>query len=108
MTKVNSEKIISKQGFIFTCCCLLPLYHLNNRNKMLFFDLYMYFVVSFHSDLKPLFNWNVKQLFLYLTAEYKTENNVSFLTSCQSAAALFIIAYPFFIPLDFTMFYIHR
>jgi len=22
-----------------------------------------------------LFNWNVKQLFLYLTAEYQTENN---------------------------------
>uniref|UniRef100_T1JM89 Signal peptidase complex subunit 3 n=1 Tax=Strigamia maritima TaxID=126957 RepID=T1JM89_STRMM len=28
-----------------------------------------------HSDLGPLFNWNTKQLFLYLTAEYKTENN---------------------------------
>ncbi|EGI68758.1 Signal peptidase complex subunit 3 [Acromyrmex echinatior] len=26
-------------------------------------------------DLTPLFNWNVKQLFLYLTAEYQTENN---------------------------------
>ena len=29
------------------------------------------------ADLNPLFNWNVKQLFLYLTAEYVTENNVS-------------------------------
>ncbi|XP_002165721.1 signal peptidase complex subunit 3 isoform X1 [Hydra vulgaris] len=27
------------------------------------------------SDLEPLFNWNVKQLFLYLTAEYKTKSN---------------------------------
>lgn len=27
------------------------------------------------TDLTGLFNWNVKQLFLYLTAEYKTENN---------------------------------
>lgn len=27
------------------------------------------------TDLSGLFNWNVKQLFLYLTAEYKTENN---------------------------------
>ena len=27
------------------------------------------------ADLTPLFNWNVKQLFLYLTAEYKTRNN---------------------------------
>ncbi len=28
-------------------------------------------------DLEPLFNWNVKQLFLYLTAEYETRQNVS-------------------------------
>lgn len=27
------------------------------------------------TDLTPLFNWNVKQLFLYLTAEYKTKSN---------------------------------
>lgn len=27
------------------------------------------------TDLTSLFNWNVKQLFLYLTAEYKTDNN---------------------------------
>ena len=26
-------------------------------------------------NLEPLFNWNVKQLFLYLTAEYETESN---------------------------------
>ena len=29
------------------------------------------------ADLTPLFNWNVKQLFLYLTAEYETKQNVS-------------------------------
>ncbi|XP_077983884.1 signal peptidase complex subunit 3-like [Glandiceps talaboti] len=28
-----------------------------------------------HVDLAPLFNWNTKQLFLYLTAEYETTNN---------------------------------
>lgn len=28
-----------------------------------------------HTDLTHLFNWNVKQLFLYLTAEYETPNN---------------------------------
>jgi len=28
------------------------------------------------TDLTHLFNWNVKQLFLYLTAEYTTPNNV--------------------------------
>ncbi|EEB17499.1 microsomal signal peptidase 23 kD subunit, putative [Pediculus humanus corporis] len=27
------------------------------------------------TDLSNLFNWNVKQLFLYLTAEYETSNN---------------------------------
>ncbi|XP_059830282.1 signal peptidase complex subunit 3 [Hemitrygon akajei] len=27
------------------------------------------------ADLKPIFDWNVKQLFLYLSAEYKTKNN---------------------------------
>ena len=29
------------------------------------------------TDLEPLFNWNVKQLFLFLTAEYETKDNVS-------------------------------
>ncbi|XP_037783180.1 signal peptidase complex subunit 3-like [Penaeus monodon] len=28
-----------------------------------------------NTDLTPLFNWNTKQLFLYLTAEYQTQNN---------------------------------
>lgn len=28
-----------------------------------------------HTDLSHLFNWNVKQLFLYLTAEYESSNN---------------------------------
>ena len=28
------------------------------------------------TDLTPLFNWNVKMLFLYLTAEYETKQNV--------------------------------
>ena len=27
------------------------------------------------ADLTPLFNWNVKQLFLYLSAEYETPKN---------------------------------
>lgn len=34
-----------------------------------------YLTFDLHSDLSGLFNWNVKQLFLYLTAEYKTPNN---------------------------------
>ena len=28
-----------------------------------------------HADLNPLFNWNVKMLFLYLSAEYSTPKN---------------------------------
>ncbi|KAK2725130.1 hypothetical protein QYM36_001547 [Artemia franciscana] len=28
------------------------------------------------TDLKPLFNWNVKQLYVYLTAEYHTKHNI--------------------------------
>ncbi len=27
--------------------------------------------------MTPLFNWNVKELFLYMTAEYTTKSNVS-------------------------------
>ncbi|XP_071846501.1 signal peptidase complex subunit 3-like [Apostichopus japonicus] len=34
-----------------------------------------YFALSLQTDLEPIFNWNVKQLFLYLTAEYKTKAN---------------------------------
>ena len=28
------------------------------------------------ADLRSVFNWNVKQLFVYITAEYETEENV--------------------------------
>jgi len=31
--------------------------------------------IDLSADLEPLFNWNVKQLFLYLTAEYETKSN---------------------------------
>lgn len=31
---------------------------------------------NLEADLEYLFNWNVKQLFLYLTAEYESEDNV--------------------------------
>lgn len=30
------------------------------------------------SDLSSLFNWNTKQLYISVTAEYKTEANVRF------------------------------
>ncbi|XP_054263284.1 signal peptidase complex subunit 3-like isoform X2 [Macrosteles quadrilineatus] len=35
-----------------------------------------YLTFNLKTDLTHLFNWNVKQLFLYLTAEYTTSNNV--------------------------------
>ncbi|XP_071452502.1 signal peptidase complex subunit 3 [Hetaerina americana] len=34
-----------------------------------------YLTFDLRTDLSHLFNWNVKQLFLYLTAEYTTSNN---------------------------------
>jgi len=34
-----------------------------------------FMIFDLKADLRPLFNWNVKQLFLYLTAEYETPNN---------------------------------
>ena len=34
-----------------------------------------YLTFDLKVDLEPLFNWNVKQLFLYLSAEYSTPRN---------------------------------
>lgn len=34
-----------------------------------------YLTFDIKTDLTPLFNWNMKQLFIYLTAEYQTEAN---------------------------------
>jgi len=30
---------------------------------------------NLNADLRPLFNWNVKQIFVFVTAEYKTKSN---------------------------------
>lgn len=32
--------------------------------------------LAINADLRSVFNWNVKQLFVYITAEYETEANV--------------------------------
>ena len=32
--------------------------------------------LGINADLRSVFNWNVKQLFAYVTAEYETEANV--------------------------------
>ncbi|XP_063075671.1 signal peptidase complex subunit 3 [Engraulis encrasicolus] len=34
-----------------------------------------FLVFDISADLRPIFDWNVKQLFLYLSAEYATKNN---------------------------------
>ena len=62
VAKVNTVKVLVKN---------MP-YFGGSREKhdlgFLTFDL--------ETNLTNLFNWNVKQLFLYLTAEYKTDDNV--------------------------------
>lgn len=34
-----------------------------------------YIMFDLQADLTPLFNWNAKQLFVFLTAEYETTDN---------------------------------
>lgn len=34
-----------------------------------------YIMFDLQADLTPLFNWNAKQLFVFLTAEYETADN---------------------------------
>ena len=34
-----------------------------------------YLMFDLHADLNPLFNWNAKQLFVFLIAEYETADN---------------------------------
>ena len=34
-----------------------------------------YLTFDLQADLNPLFNWNAKQLFVFLTAEYETSEN---------------------------------
>lgn len=35
------------------------------------------FTLDLDADFTPLFNWNVKQVYAFVTAEYQTEANVS-------------------------------
>jgi hypothetical protein len=35
-----------------------------------------HFIILCRADLSPAFNWNIKQLFVFLVAEYKTSKNV--------------------------------
>lgn len=44
--------------------------------------------LGINADLRSVFNWNVKQLFAYVTAEYETEANVLNQVSGSTAACL--------------------
>ena len=35
-----------------------------------------YLTIDFNADFSSLFDWNTKQLFIYIFAEYATSNNV--------------------------------
>ena len=35
-----------------------------------------YLTIDFKADFSPLFDWNTKQLFIYIFAEYSTTSNV--------------------------------
>ncbi|KAM9994862.1 hypothetical protein ACTFIY_001026 [Dictyostelium cf. discoideum] len=37
---------------------------------------YSFISIDLDANLEPLFNWNTKMLFLYVTAEYRTKQNV--------------------------------
>merc|ERR1712141_335516 len=58
-----------------TMVCFLSTFFLDYRASREKNDL-GFLTFDLQADLTPLFNWNVKQLFLYLTAEYETKNNV--------------------------------
>ena len=44
--------------------------------------------IGVDADLRSLFNWNVKQLFVYVTAEYETEENVRCVAALPGTCAL--------------------
>ena len=60
-TKINTVNIVVKHVSDYSAS------REKNDLGFLTFDL--------QADLTPLFNWNVKQLFLYLSAEYATPKN---------------------------------
>jgi Signal peptidase subunit len=37
----------------------------------------MSILMNLRADLSPAFHWNIKQLFVFVVAEYETEANVS-------------------------------
>jgi hypothetical protein len=75
-TTICCKHIFSSQGIgsIVRCSpctrniCRLPLQHEDSDAALFRFDL--------ETDVNPLFNWNVKLLFLHLSAEYQTKDNV--------------------------------
>ena len=51
-----------------------------------------YLTIDFKADFSSLFDWNTKQLFIYIFAEYSTTNNVCLvLIDVQVLLQLFVI-----------------
>ncbi len=44
--------------------------------QVLYFHLHHWFIYLYLSDLRPAFHWNLKQLFVFVVAEYETKANV--------------------------------
>lgn len=71
--------ILGHLFFILILVSML-LWIINLRITKIFLELYaaLWFIYSLiYLHLENIFDWNVKQLFLYLSAEYSTKNNVS-------------------------------
>lgn len=71
--------ILGHLFFILILVSML-LWIINLRITKIFLGLYaaLWFIYSLiYVHLENIFDWNVKQLFLYLSAEYSTKNNVS-------------------------------
>ena len=50
-----------------------------------------YIMFDLQADLTPLFNWNAKQLFVFLTAEYETVDNKLNQVTCLISAKLSVL-----------------
>merc|ERR1711885_71127 len=69
--------LMQSSGSVRKCCLLLPLFA--GCQRLFCRDYYDskqadqgFITFDLQADLAPLFNWNVKVLFLYLSAEYST------------------------------------
>ena len=68
---------------MFICVCV-SVYHL-----LLSSNVFLSFI-----DLQPAFHWNLKQLFVFIVAEYETKTNVcSCLLHVHSLIYIYLVSY---------------